>query len=88
MKKTYRVRYRIVDGFAPDDRDKNYLCFSIVRPHVDGVKTLVLDEDIFNKILKRCKTIEQHAELKTLISIAAQNAIETGEKSGSFIISA
>lgn len=87
MKKTYRVRYRIVDGFAPDDRDKNYLCFSIIRPHVDGVKTLVLDEDIFNKILKRCRTIEQHAKIKTLVSIAAQHAIEAGKNAGSFFIS-
>ena len=86
MKRTFRLHYRIVDGLAPNDRDRNYLCFSLIEPHTEAVKTLALDEDRLNKILKRCRTEEQKLKLRVLISTAAHAAIKTGKNTGSFMI--
>ncbi len=86
MKKTYRLRYRIVDGLAPKDRDRNYLLMTLIEPHTEAVKTLALDEDRLNKILKKCRTEEQRLKLRLLISTAAHAAIKTGKNTGSFMI--
>lgn len=86
MKKSFRLHYSIVDGLAPNDRDRNYLCFTLIEPNEEGVKTLALDEDILHKILNRCKSEEQKTKLHVMISNAALNAIKEGKNAGSFII--
>lgn len=88
MKKTYRLHYRIFDGLTPEDRDRNYLLMTLLDPDSEAVKTLALDEDIFNKILKRCRTEEKQMKLKSLVYMAAHEAIKAGKSAGSFIINA
>jgi len=87
MKKNFRLHYRVFDGLTPTDRDRNYLLFTLIEPHKEGLRTLALDEDIFHKILKRCKTDEQRMKLKILISTTAEAAIKAGKQKGSILIS-
>ena len=59
MKKKYRLHYQLVDGYEPTDGKRNYLCFTIITPNSDKLKTLAVDEDIYNKITRKSSQAEK-----------------------------
>ena len=83
MKKKYRLHYQVVDGYEPTDGKRNYLCFTIITPNSDKLKTLAIDEDIYRKILRKCESVNAREQTEKFIINTLKQRINDGKYQGS-----
>ena len=83
MKKNYRLHYVYINGYRPADRTRNYLCFTLIEPNKNGTKTLAVDEDVYNDIMRKCKDDAQRDYLAGEIHARILRRIQEGHHEGS-----
>ena len=55
MKKVFKLHYILIDGYQPQNPDRDYICYSVMSPHNDKIRTLCVDSNVLNSIMKKCK---------------------------------
>ena len=55
MKKIVKLHYMLIDGYEPQNPDRDYICYSVLSPHSDKMRTLCVDSNVLNSIMKKCK---------------------------------
>ena len=86
MKKKFRLHYQVVDGYEPTDGKRNYLCFSLLQPNTERMRTLAIDEDVYKAILKRCKDEQTREECIDKLHSLIMQRITAGKHEGSIHI--
>ena len=87
MKKTYRLHYKYIDGYEPEQDTRNYVCFTLIDPNKQGMKTLAVDEDALRRIMRTCKDDAHREYIAEGIQAGIKRRIEAGHYSGSIMVS-
>lgn len=86
MKKDYRLHYVYVDGYEPINPTRNYVCFTIIEPNKQDLKTLAIDEDVLEKIMHHCKDDAHRQYIAGEIQTRIERKIEAGHYEGAISI--
>ena len=86
MKKVFKLHYILIDGYEPQNPDRDYICYSVMSPHSGKMRTLCVDSNVLNSIMKKCKDDDLKSSLWEAIQQKFIDKIDHGFYKGYVLI--
>lgn len=81
--KTFRLHYKYIAGYEPEDHTRNYLCMTFITPRQEGIRTLAVDEDVLDDIFRHCKDTQHEAVVADELYRRIKARLNEGKYEGS-----
>ena len=88
LKRQFKMKCLIVNGFTPSDRSRDWLCMTLITPKQEGLTTLCVDEKVYNKVLRRLSDEEAQQKFNADLLSFAHDLTARGKTNGVFVFSA